>query len=123
MTPIPSLPTDGPLAPCGPAAGAGMAVDDLKRQIFDATPMGLCLLLHGVPQLINARFAELLGANATDADRPAAWLQQQWQELWPQLQGIGRGQRHVSCTNQAAEVFNGRAYARALPVFTRERFE
>ena len=117
MTPIPSLPTDGPQAPCGPAAGAGMAVDDLKRQIFDATPMGLCLLVHGVPQLINARFAELLGANATDADRPAAWLQQQWQELWPQLQGIGRGQRHVSCTNQAAEVFNGRAYARALPVF------
>eukprot|EP01034_Spumella_vulgaris_P005309 gene5309-6776_t len=50
MTPIPSLPTDDPLAACGPAARAGMAVDDLKRQIFDATPMGLCLLVQGMPE-------------------------------------------------------------------------
>jgi diguanylate cyclase (GGDEF)-like protein len=109
------MPTDVSLAPVADAAGASVAVDELKRQIFDATPMGLCLLLHGLPQLANARFVELLGASAQDAERPPAWLQQQWPELWPQLHGIGRGQRHVSCNTQAGQVFNGRAYARVLP--------
>ncbi len=116
MTPIPSAPTDAPEA-CGtPSALLSAAeVEGLKRQIFDATPMGLCLLVHGAPQFINARFAELLGAGAEDAARPADWLQQQWPELWPQLQGIGRGQRHVSSKDSRGRLFNGRAYSRQLP--------
>ena len=77
--------------------------------------MGLCLLIHAQPVLINGRFAELLGADPEDALRPATWLQQQWPELWPQLLGIGRGQRHVSCATASGRIFNGRAYARVLP--------
>ncbi|WP_175518388.1 EAL domain-containing protein [Paracidovorax wautersii] len=116
MTPIPSAPTSTSTAPGAPAAMLSPAeVDILKRQIFDATPMGLCLMVGGAPQLINARFAELLGAGADDAERPASWLQQQWPALWPQLQGIGRSQRHVSSTDSGGAVFNGRAYSRQLP--------
>lgn len=115
MTQSASRPTDAPSAKTADGTADCMSVDVLKRQIFDATPMGLCLLVHGVPQLINARFAELLSAQADDANRPAAWLQAQWPELWPQLQGFGRGQRHVSCTNHVGGVFDGRAYTRALP--------
>lgn len=115
MTPTSSVLTESPLEPGDGTACSALSVDELKRQIFDATPMGLCLLVRGQPVLINARFAELLGADAADTVRPAAWLQQQWPELWPQLHGIGRGQRHVSCANIAGEVFNGRAYARAMP--------
>ena len=116
MRTIPSAPIRPSTASGGMSAALSTAeVERLKRQIFDATPMGLCLMLHGVPQLINARFAELLGAGAEESGRPADWLQQQWPELWPQLQGIGRGQRHVSCNNSSGQLFNGRAYARHLP--------
>ncbi len=116
MTPIPSAPTSTSTAPEAPAALLTLAeVERLKRQIFDATPMGLCLMVAGAPQLINARFAELLGASAGDAERPGTWLQQRWPALWPQLQGIGRSQRHVSSADSQGEVFNGRAYSRQLP--------
>ena len=73
------------------------------------------MLIDAQPVVINGRFAELLGAESEDALRPATWLQQQWPELWPQLLGIGRGQRHVSCATASGRIFNGRAYARVLP--------
>lgn len=116
MTSMHSVPTSTPTGPTGPAAVLSPTeVERLKQQIFDATPMGLCLMVEGAPQLINARFAELLGASADDAERPASWLQQQWPALWPQLRGIGRSQRHVSSTDSCGMVFNGRAYSRQLP--------
>lgn len=115
MTTTSSLSIETSPAPEGAAAEVCLSVDELKRRIFDATPMGLCLLIHAQPVLINGRFAELLGAAPEDALRPATWLQRQWPELWPQLLGIGRGQRHVSCATTSGRIFNGRAYARVLP--------
>lgn len=115
MTTTSSLSTETSPTPGGATAEVCASVDELKQRIFDATPMGLCLLIRAQPVLINARFAELLGAAPEDALRPATWLQQQWPELWPQLLGIGRGQRHVSCATASGRIFNGRAYARVLP--------
>ena len=115
MTTTSSLWTETSPTPGSATAEVCASVDELKQRIFDATPMGLCLLIRAQPVLINARFAELLGAAPEDALRPATWLQQQWPELWPQLLGIGRGQRHVSCATASGRIFNGRAYARVLP--------
>ena len=81
MTTTSSLSTETSPTPGSATAEVCASVDELKRRIFDATPMGLCLLIRAQPVLINARFAELLGAAPEDALRPAAWLQQQWPEL------------------------------------------
>ena len=81
MTTTSSLSTETSPTPGGATTEVCASVDELKRRIFDTTPMGLCLLIRAQPVLINARFAELLGAAPEDALRPAAWLQQQWPEL------------------------------------------
>ena len=114
MTPTASSETGSSLARQPADIQDHAETERLKRQMFDATPLGLCLLVQGQPRLINARFAQLLGVAAEAADQPAHWLQQQWPELWPQLQGIGRGQRHVSCNLSTGVLFYGRAYARRL---------
>ena len=62
MTTTSSLSIETSPAPEGAAAEVCLSVDELKRRIFDATPMGLCLLIHAQPVLINGRFAELHGA-------------------------------------------------------------
>ena len=73
MTTIPSAPIRPSTASGGMSTALSEAeVERLKRQIFDATPMGLCLMLHGVPQLINARFAELLGGRVAVESLPGS---------------------------------------------------
>ena len=62
MTTTSSLSTETSPAPGGATTEVCASVDELKQRIFDATPMGLCLLIRAQPVLINARFAELLGA-------------------------------------------------------------
>ena len=74
MTTTSSLSTETSPTPGSATAEVCASVDELKQRIFDATPMGLCLLIRAQPVLINARFAELLGAAPEDALRPAAWL-------------------------------------------------
>ena len=74
MTTTSSLSTETSPTPGGATAEVCASVDELKQRIFDATPMGLCLLIRAQPVLINARFAELLGAAPEDALRPATWL-------------------------------------------------
>ncbi|MDH4418800.1 MAG: EAL domain-containing protein [Acidovorax sp.] len=106
---------DTPAQPLHPI-GANDAAESLKRRVFDTAPFGLCVLVRGLPQLVNQQFIHLLGgepALATSAG--LSMLTSCWPELWPQLQGIGRTPRHVTVRKASGETFNGRAYARPFP--------
>lgn len=95
--------------------GHGPASNEwLKAQLFDSTPMALCVLQHGNPLFINGHMVHILGGQASEAHAPPEALQQFWPELWPQLRGIGREARIVHCQRRDGSLFMGRAYARSL---------
>ncbi len=94
------------------------AAEALKGRIFDNVPFGLCLMVHGQPLLINGQFAELLGGDSAGFAQKApsaSVLAATWPELWPQLQNIGRTQKHVTARKPSGEIFNGRTYSRPIP--------
>lgn len=86
----------------------------LKAQLFDSTPMGLCVLHHGRPLFINDHLAHMLGGDHGDAHATAPELQLRWPDLWPQLQRIGRETRMVHINRQDGSLLVGRAYTRSL---------
>ena len=61
MTTTSSLSTETSPRQGSATAEVCASVDELKQRIFDATPMGLCLLIRAQPVLINARLPNCSG--------------------------------------------------------------
>lgn len=116
--PSPRPPADGAppgsQAPSSRSLAGGIARDWLKAQLFDSTPMGLCVMQHGRPLFINRHMARTLGGDDSDTHAAAADLEQRWPDLWPQLQHIGSETRAVHCRRADGSLLVGRAYTRSL---------
>ena len=115
-SPLPSADDD----PTGSQAAAPRQLADwtaeewLKAQLFDSTPMGLCVMQHGRPLFINRHMARTLGGDDSDCNAAAPDLEQRWPDLWPQLQHIGGETRVVHCKRADGSLLVGRAYTRSL---------
>jgi hypothetical protein len=104
------------LGPIETASDGAPASDlALRAALFEHAPLGLCLLVDGLPRRVNRRFARMLGGTGQESDWPAAELCQRWPELWPQLRGLGEEHRIVACAMADGAQFNGRAFSWRAP--------
>ncbi|MDD0810969.1 EAL domain-containing protein [Curvibacter sp. RS43] len=86
----------------------------LRSQLFDLAPVGLCLMAAGQPQLINRRLARMLGGDGHETQLSPAELLRRWPALWPQFRHMGDEHRVVSIDRPGLAPFNGRAFSRPL---------
>lgn len=110
MSPNPALRTDDT-----------SATERLRSQLFDLAPVGLCLLVAGQPQLVNRRFARMLGGDGHETELGASDLLRRWPALWPQLHNMGDEHRVVAFERPGLAPFNGRAFARPIKALGEQR--
>lgn len=85
--------------------------------LFDALPVGLCVLVEGSPQLINTYLARRLGCDDSAVRSDPVRLQALAPQLWTRLNAQPRGGLQIDCTTASGARFAGHAFLRQVPAF------
>ena len=106
-------------APIGTAPPTPQALDhadleSLKGLAFDASPVGMCVLVDGQPQLINTYLAKRLGCHEVALRSDPEALQGLASWLWDQLKDGADGYLQINGPTRLGPTFAGHAFARPL---------